>query len=117
MTARNIYFELTDAFNAEGRIAVLGSGQAVVHYRLAIMSKDGDWILREDERACQKVRSLLAERGAWETWERNGRQSMAERAQAEAERLLAEHQVPPLAEDQERELDEIMTEAGRELAG
>jgi trimethylamine:corrinoid methyltransferase-like protein len=40
---------------------------------------------------------------------------MAERAQAEAERLLDEHEVPPLTEDQERELDEIMEEATREL--
>jgi len=38
-----------------------------------------------------------------------------DRAVAEAERLLAEHEVPPLAEDQERELDEIMREAEREL--
>jgi len=37
---------------------------------------------------------------------------MAEHAQAEAERLLAEHQVEPLEEDQEVELDEIMREAG-----
>ncbi|MBN1146457.1 MAG: trimethylamine methyltransferase family protein [Anaerolineales bacterium] len=59
----------------------------------------------------------LAERGAWEAWEREGRQGMAERAQAEAERLLAEHQVPPLSDDQERELDEIMIEAERELVG
>jgi trimethylamine--corrinoid protein Co-methyltransferase len=53
----------------------------------------------------------LAERRGWEAWDREGRESMAERAQAEAERLLAQHQVPPLTEDQERELDEIMTEA------
>jgi trimethylamine--corrinoid protein Co-methyltransferase len=57
----------------------------------------------------------LAERGVWEAWERAGRQGMAERAQAEAERLLAEHQVPPLSADQERELDDIMQEAGRKL--
>jgi len=29
--------------------------------------------------------------------------------------LLAEHEVPPLAENQERELEEIMQEAEREL--
>jgi trimethylamine:corrinoid methyltransferase-like protein len=40
---------------------------------------------------------------------------MAERAQAEAERLLDEHEVPPLTKDQEKELDEIMEEATREL--
>jgi trimethylamine:corrinoid methyltransferase-like protein len=42
---------------------------------------------------------------------------MAGRAQAEAEHLLAEHEVPPLSDDQERELDEIMASAHRELVG
>ena len=41
----NVYIELTHAFNATGLNAVLSSGQAVVFHRLAIMSKDGDWIL------------------------------------------------------------------------
>jgi len=41
---------------------------------------------------------------------------MLERAQAEAERLLAGHEVPPLSEEQERELDEIMREAEKTLA-
>jgi trimethylamine:corrinoid methyltransferase-like protein len=40
---------------------------------------------------------------------------MAERAQAKAEQLLAEHQVPPLTDDQERQLDEIMHEAEARL--
>lgn len=62
--ATNIYFELTNAFNAHGRIAVLGSGQAVVYYRVAIMSKDGDWILRETPEACRRVLEVLEERGA-----------------------------------------------------
>ena len=37
----NLYFELTREFNQLGPAAVLSSGQAVVYYRLAIMSKDG----------------------------------------------------------------------------
>jgi len=57
----------------------------------------------------------LAERGSWETWEKGGRQSMAERAQVEAERILAEHQVTPLDDIQEMELDDIMQAAEREL--
>lgn len=61
---RNVYFELTEAFNREGRIAVLGSGQAVVWHRLAIMSKDGDWILEETTAACDTVLGVLARRGA-----------------------------------------------------
>ena len=60
----NVYFELTAAFNAADRIAVLASGQAVVWYRLAMMSKDGDWILRGTDAACERVRQVLAERGA-----------------------------------------------------
>ena len=57
----------------------------------------------------------LAERGTWESWEAGERKGMAERAQAEAERLLLEHIVPPLREDQEKELDAILDEASREL--
>jgi hypothetical protein len=60
----NVYFQLTERFNRGGRIAVLGSGQAVVWHRLAIMSKDGDWILRESVEACARVLEVLGERGA-----------------------------------------------------
>jgi len=66
-------------------------------------------------RAGEIMRTRLAERRLWDEWERAGREGMVERAQAEAERLLSEHEVPPLTEDQERELDEIMQEAGRGL--
>ena len=57
----------------------------------------------------------LAERSSWETWEKNERQGLTERAQAEADRILREHQVPPLDFAQERELDAIMAAAEREL--
>jgi len=57
----------------------------------------------------------LAERRTWEAWEREGKEGMAERAQAEAERLLASHLVEPLREDQERELEVIMALAARTL--
>lgn len=57
----------------------------------------------------------LAERRTWEIWDREGRQGVTERAQADAERILSEHQVTPLEEYQERTLDEIMTEAERKL--
>jgi hypothetical protein len=60
----NIYFELTEAFNAEGPAVALASGQAVVFYRVAIMSKDGDWIIRETARACERVLRELERRGA-----------------------------------------------------
>jgi trimethylamine--corrinoid protein Co-methyltransferase len=57
----------------------------------------------------------LAERGTWAEWEKRGRGSMAERAQAEAERILAEHHAPPLDSAQECALDEIMSAAHNEL--
>jgi hypothetical protein len=59
-----VYVDLTHEFNAGALRAVLSSGQAVVLHRLAIMSKDGDWILRESPAALDHVRSVLARRGA-----------------------------------------------------
>jgi hypothetical protein len=62
--ARNICFELTEAFNATAPTVALASGQAVVYYRVAIMSKDGDWIIREAREACAIVLAELEARGA-----------------------------------------------------
>lgn len=60
----NIYLELTREFN-EGRLrAILSSGQAVVMHRLAIMSKDGDWILREDDETMNHVLDVLGRHNA-----------------------------------------------------
>ena len=66
-------------------------------------------------RAGEVLATRLADRRTWEEWQRGGRETMADRAQAEAERLLARHEVPPLSDDQERELDAIMLEAEAEL--
>lgn len=60
----SIYLELTEEFNGGRLRAVLSSGQAVVFHRVAVMSKDGDWILREDEEALRRVISVLAEHNA-----------------------------------------------------
>jgi trimethylamine---corrinoid protein Co-methyltransferase len=57
----------------------------------------------------------LAERSSWETWETGGRQSLAERAMADSERILRDHHVAPLEDYQERELDAILDAAKREL--
>jgi trimethylamine:corrinoid methyltransferase-like protein len=66
-------------------------------------------------RAGEVMMTRLADRRPWDTWDREGRVGMAERAREEAEWILADHTVPPLAQDQERELDEIMKEAESEL--
>jgi len=60
----NVYFALTREFNRDAPVAALASGQAVVYYRVAIMSKDGDWVIREDSEACAAVLTVLARRGA-----------------------------------------------------
>jgi len=60
----NPYLDLTEQFNRGRRRALVSSGQAVVLHRLAIMSKDGDWVLREDGEAVQHVLEVLAGRGA-----------------------------------------------------
>jgi hypothetical protein len=60
----NPYVELTHEFN-HGRVrAMISSGQAVVLHKLAIMSKDGDWILREDDEATGHVLRVLGAHGA-----------------------------------------------------
>ncbi len=56
--------------------------------------------------------SRLSERGAWESWETGGKADLAGRAQAEAEKILATHQVPPLEAAQERELEAILGAQG-----
>jgi trimethylamine--corrinoid protein Co-methyltransferase len=66
-------------------------------------------------RAGEVLLTNLAERGSWENWEMSGHMGMAERAQLEATHILQDHQVPPLSQIQEQELDEIILEAGRKL--
>jgi len=60
----NPYLELTEELNRGRLRALLSSGQAVVVHRLAIMSKDGDWILREDGEAVGHALQVLARHGA-----------------------------------------------------
>lgn len=60
----NIYTDLTNQFNDGSLRAILSSGQAVVLHRLAIMSKDGDWIIKEDEESLEHILQVLNENGA-----------------------------------------------------
>jgi hypothetical protein len=60
----NFYFDLTRELNTDRCIVLLASGQAVVYYRLALMSKDGDWILEETPAACLRVLEVLGRHGA-----------------------------------------------------
>jgi trimethylamine--corrinoid protein Co-methyltransferase len=66
-------------------------------------------------RSGEVLLTQLAERGSWETWEKNSNLGMAEYAQEKAISILENHQVTPLSLDQDRELDEILREADHEL--
>lgn len=66
-------------------------------------------------RAGEILITRLAERGSWSEWEKRGQVGMVERAQTEAERILAEREIMPLEDYQLRTLDEIMQAAEREL--
>lgn len=67
--------------------------------------------LRGGEMALTK----LAERNSWDTWsDKLERKQMADYAIAEAERILREHQVPPLEPQQEKELDAIYAAAEKD---
>jgi trimethylamine--corrinoid protein Co-methyltransferase len=57
----------------------------------------------------------FSERRTFAEWDRAGRQDLAVNTQSEAERILTEHEVPPLEEAQEIELDLIMQAAANEL--
>jgi trimethylamine:corrinoid methyltransferase-like protein len=57
----------------------------------------------------------LAERNSWDTWEdKLGRKQIADNATDQAEKILREHQVPPLEPQQEKELDRIMSAVEKE---
>ncbi len=60
----NIYIKLTRQFNDGCLRAILSGGQAVVLHRLAIMSKDGDWIIRENDETMHYILSVLEGYGA-----------------------------------------------------
>ena len=59
-----IYLDLTREFNSSRLRAVICSGQAAVLHRLAMASKDGDWILREDRESLSHVLGVLSTHGA-----------------------------------------------------
>ena len=60
----NIFLDLTRQFNHGQVRAILAGGQAVVLHRLAMMSKDGDWILREEPQTIAHILPILEKYGA-----------------------------------------------------
>ncbi|MCJ7700758.1 MAG: trimethylamine methyltransferase family protein [Anaerolineales bacterium] len=66
-------------------------------------------------RSGEILHKTLGVRRSFEEWDRTGRKSLAENAQDRAELILSEHNVPPLDEHQERELERIMSSAEQQL--
>ena len=58
----NPFLELTEELNRGRLRALLSSGQAVVVHRLAIMSKDGDWLWPAVRRQIEGLPLLEAHR-------------------------------------------------------
>jgi len=54
------------------------------------------------------LRTRLAVRDDWSEWEKAGHRSLVERAKEKVSELLAEHEVPPLTNEQDTALREVM---------
>jgi trimethylamine--corrinoid protein Co-methyltransferase len=95
------------------------AGALAVEVIAAVMGGSRNFLGQKHTRQALRQGELLvtqlAERRTWEAWEHEGRTEFVQRAQAEAERILAEHQVAPLDLAQERALDEIMQQAAKDL--
>lgn len=59
----------------------------------------------------------LADRSVYETWSERGSKEITERARERAQALVRQHRVPPLPEEQDRELDRILEAAEKEKLG
>jgi trimethylamine--corrinoid protein Co-methyltransferase len=66
-------------------------------------------------RSGEILTTQFGERRSFEEWLRSGKVGMAERAQDEANRILAQHEVPPLTESQTKELERVFDAAKDEL--
>jgi trimethylamine--corrinoid protein Co-methyltransferase len=66
-------------------------------------------------RAGEIAYTELGERRSFDEWDRTGRKGMAERAHANAVEIIANHEVLPLRDDQEKELNKILLAAEKEL--
>ncbi len=60
----NPYLALHREFRKAGADVLISSGQACVLFGIAAFSKDGDWIIRENERSCAAVLRVLGRHAA-----------------------------------------------------
>ncbi len=62
----------------------------------------------------ERWQPALTDRSQWETWEERGATTMRQRANAEARRILAEHQPEYVSEEQAAEIDRIARAAQKD---
>jgi hypothetical protein len=60
----NPYLRLHKEFRQAGAEVLISSGQACVVFGIAAFSKDGDWIIRENDDSCAAVLKVLTRHGA-----------------------------------------------------
>jgi trimethylamine--corrinoid protein Co-methyltransferase len=58
------------------------------------------------------MRTLGVQAADWQSWDDGGRETVIDRAEARVAQILAEHEVPPLPDDQSAELDRILASLG-----
>jgi trimethylamine--corrinoid protein Co-methyltransferase len=97
----------------ESSLAVEVIGEAMRGNRNFLASRH----TRQYMRGGEVLVTRLAERSPWDVWTREGHAGMADRAQARADEILANHEVPPLEDAQENALDELMKAAEKALLG
>lgn len=85
----------------------------------SVMNGSGNFLTEKHTlnymRAGEIYYTKLGERRTFAEWNRTGRKGMVERAHEEVERIIAQHEVTPLSNDQERELDKILLSAEKQL--
>jgi trimethylamine--corrinoid protein Co-methyltransferase len=62
------------------------------------------------------MQTRLAGRGGWADWEASGRRGLMERASERAAELLASHEVPPLTQEQQVEMEKVIHRAEQAIA-
>jgi trimethylamine--corrinoid protein Co-methyltransferase len=63
------------------------------------------------------MRTLGIQGVDWQSWNDAGRESIIDRAQTKTQQIAAEHVVPPLPDDQSRELERILQSVSHKEAG
>jgi trimethylamine--corrinoid protein Co-methyltransferase len=69
------------------------------------------WHTAQTLRAGEVFIPTQAERSSWEEWDRAGRDDMVLRAQQEANKIISTHEVLPMTERQEQDLDALFRQA------